>query len=409
MNKHTYYRIVLRLASPLSLGSGKNELSDHDCVRHKNGDPYIPASSIAGVFRHCLDGNEALQNEIFGSITGKRIQSSVIFYDAELTGSGFSSIRDSVKLKDKVGVDGAKFDMEIIETGAKFVTFIEIEKHNCGKLGYVEELLAALRNGLLRFGSKTSRGYGMVEIVSLKKIGFDLSTDLDKWLNFNMFDKEAWSDAGEFECTGSSEKTIMINITLRQNGAVSIREYTTDAAEEGGPSPDHKHISLHCTDDSPVIPGTSWAGAFRERYSQFAGDEAADKLFGFVRKNEDNKTVTQRSRIIFSESEISGSEMKNVTRNSIDRFSAKTKDSALYTERTCYNGKTELTVIVPADISEKEKMCLSAVIYDLHCGYLSVGGLTSVGRGMFTVEQIKLNGIDRTDRLVPEKLAEIWR
>lgn len=74
-----------------------------------------------------------------------------------------------------------------------------------------------------------------------------------------------------------------------------------------------------------------------------------------------------------------------------------------------YNGKTELMFTVSSDISEKEKMCLSAVIYYLNCGYLSVGGLMAVGRGMFTVERIKLNGIDKIDCLVPEKLIEMWR
>ena len=48
----------------------------------------------------------------------------------------------------------------------------------------------------------------------------------------------------------------------------------------------------------------------------------------------------------FSESEISGGEMKFITRNSIDRFTAGTKDSALYKEKTCYNGNCDLEIFI---------------------------------------------------------------
>ena len=42
---------------------------------------------------------------------------------------------------------------------------------------------------------------------------------------------------------------------------------------------------------------------------------------------------------------------------------------------------------------------LSAVICDLDRGYLAVGGLTSVGRGLFAVEKILINEDDRTEAL----------
>ena len=97
--------------------------------------------------------------------------------------------------------------------------------------------------------------------------------------------------------------------------------------------------------------------------------------------------------------------MKVITRNSVDRFTAGTKDGALYTERTCYNGSCELDVFIrKSDLTEAEKKAsyLCAVICDLNRGYLAVGGLTSVGRGMFTVENITINGTDVTDALRAE-------
>ena len=39
----------------------------------------------------------------------------------------FVGIRDCVALEDKVSVKNHKFDFECVETGAEFVTYIEIE------------------------------------------------------------------------------------------------------------------------------------------------------------------------------------------------------------------------------------------------------------------------------------------
>ena len=408
MKNHTYYRLILKLASPLAVGSGNNNLSDYDCIRHNNGEPYIPASSVAGVFRHYFDGRKTEQDSIFGTLGSFEKQSSVIFYDAELSGNSTFTIRDSVKLKDKVGQDGLKFDMEVVETGAEFITFIEIDKKNTDKQPYVEELIQALRNNIIRFGKKTTRGYGMVEVISVKKLEFDLDSieATDKWLEFDMFESSAWNDVCELEYENNYSGAYSIKLTLQQNGPISIRVYTTDVRKQDEEyASDYKQMTLR-SNGKPVIPGTSWAGAFRERYGFFAGEEAEKKLFGYT--DEDTK-VTQRSRIVFSESVIEDYQMKNITRNSIDRFSAKTKDSALYTERTCYNGTAVLLIIVPYDMTDKEKKCLSAVIFDLNRGLLSVGGLTTVGHGMFSIKKIEVNGQDKSDCLSGNELMEIWR
>lgn len=170
MKRHVYYRIEMQLVSSLSIGSGRNELTDHDVVRRKDGQPYIPASSIAGVFRHTLDCDSSLQDNIFGSIVGKESQNSkIIFYDGQLLSGGVSNVRDNVKLENKVRVDGAKFEMEVVETGEKFVTLLEIADQAEDVDNLIEQMLSKLSVGVLRFGSKTSRGYGAVKISSLKK------------------------------------------------------------------------------------------------------------------------------------------------------------------------------------------------------------------------------------------------
>ncbi len=405
MKRRVYYRIEMQLASPLSVGNGRNEETDHDVIRGKDGKPYIPASSIAGVFRHTLDGNSSLQKKLFGSIYDNDIQSSkIIFYDAKIITTGSSNVRDSVKLENKVSVDGAKFDMEIIETGERFVTFLEITDQPEDTDAVIENMLAMLKAGILRFGTKTSRGFGTVNIASLKKVAFDIEQQLDMWLEFFIYDENAWTGIDEYVIKAVDSGYTSIKIQLVQNGAISIREYSTDVSDDGNSLPDYKHIELN--DGTSVIPGTSWAGAIRARYTEFVGNDAANALFGYV--NERNKEdPSHKSKIMFSESVIKDNLMKTMTRNSIDRFSAATKDTALYTERTSYNGKTELEILLTDDVTDKDKAILSAVILDLNNGFLSVGGLTSVGRGMFSITGLTVNGIDRYDVLVSGNVAQL--
>lgn len=399
--KHTYYQIVLKLKSPLSVGSGTNETSDSDVVLDGRGMPYIPASSIAGVMRHYIK-NEEKRKEIFGYINGEQSrQGKIIFYDAVLISESFRTVRDSVALKNKVAEKGAKFDFQVVETGAEFVTYLEILKENEKICSDAEILIAAMKSSSLRFGKKTSRGYGITEIKSLKKAEFDFEKDdeISEWLYFDATDMKSWESISEYELKASDHENDIIKMSLRQNGAVSIRVYTTAVSTDSEKMPDYKQMTLK--DGTPVIPGTSWAGAFRERFCTFAGEQRTKDLFGYV-DNKNNSGETIKSKITFSESEISDYTSKKISRNSIDRFSAGTKDTALYTEITCYNGKTELVITIPKDTGIKERAFLSAVIFDLNRGYLSVGGLSSVGRGMFEIEKIDFNGIDRTNLLKSE-------
>lgn len=406
MKRQVYYKIEMQLAAPLSIGNGRNEATDHDIVRDKRGKPYIPASSIAGVFRHTLDDDIALQNRVFGMISDNTsVSSKIIFYDGNLVSDSTESVRDSVKLDKKVGVDGAKFDMETIETGSVFSTIIEITDEDETTDSIVEKMISKLKAGVLRFGTKTSRGYGVVRISSLKKCVFE-NNQLDEWLDFDPLDEQSWNGIDDCDLSDDLTEYSKITLHLMQKGAISIREYSTDVGEDGNTLPDFKHISLHDQNETSVIPGTSWAGAFRARFLDFAGQAATDSLFGYV-KEKNKIDSSNKSRIIFSESIISDNLMKTVTRNSIDRFSAATKDSALYTERTSYNGKTNLTIFLADDATDKERAILGAVILDIHNGFLSVGGLTSIGRGMFRITGLYVNDTDNSHLLQTGNAAQL--
>ncbi len=402
--KHIYYRIMFRFLSPLSVGSGENAESDHDILRRKSGKPFLPASAIAGVFRHYYDGDPALQKSLFGSISdGESVGSQILFYDADICSDYSVTVRDCVRLKDKVGEDGGKFDLEIVESGTEFVTLLELSDESAEQ--YVSELLAAFSAGELRFGYKTSRGFGIPKVTEIRRAAFDtdIPDELEAWLCFSPFRAADWQDRESFTPKAVSGG-LHVLLKLRQTGAVSIRVYSTEVSEDGSTAPDYHHITLH--NGTPVIPGTSWAGAFRDRFRQLAGEQKTDALFGFVAQQK-SAVQSKRSAVRFSESAIVGGTWKNITRNSIDRFTAATKDAALYTERTCFGGTTELEIVLPRELSEEQRFLLGAVILDLHHGLLSVGGLTAVGRGMFTVESVCVDQQDRTQYLNPEGIARL--
>ena len=154
ITKKVYYRIEFTLKSPLSIGSGDNSNTDRDIILNSQRKPYIPGSAIAGVVSHALSElygwDEGQIKKVFGYInkaeedkesnsgdnkkaTEKMEElpqkdSRVIFYDARIENDSivYTSVRDSIALDDyKTTIKGAKFDMEILEAGARFCTYVE--------------------------------------------------------------------------------------------------------------------------------------------------------------------------------------------------------------------------------------------------------------------------------------------
>ncbi len=403
--KIAYYKMRFRLAASLAIGSGENKNTDSDIILDSRGKPVIPASAFAGIIRHYNGIEYNAKNNFFGYIDGENSSESRIrFYDALEVSETDITVRDCVALENKVGKDGAKFDMEAVETGADFVTLFEVRDAADDELSMLLGAIAALDAGQLRIGSKTSRGYGQIKITELSCAEFTLPQDRRKWLEFEPYDLENDNFYSKISVSELPVKFVRIRLELKQRGAVSIRSYTVKNSKDIESA---DYIQLSLKNGTPVIPGTSWAGAFRDRFCKLSRDkQLTDELFGFVDKE---SKFQAKSRIFFSESIISDYEMKVITRNSIDRFSAAAKDGALYTEKTCYNGRCVLEMDIKKDYPTLEKCLkvLSAVIIDLDRGYLAVGGLTSVGRGLFEVCGMSVDGEDVTNALKSADISKM--
>ena len=449
IKKH-YLKITFQLESPLCIGSGRNDITDQDILRDDRGIPYIPGSAVAGVIREACDEaiDESGLKYYFGyahinkgkndeSVESSIIESKIIFYDATLVDDGKNkegellyriSQRDGVALNEyKSAKKQAKFDWEILEGDCKFQTFIEIseEESDNGIAAYevLINIAKVWKEADIRFGAKTTRGFGKICNVDIIRRSFELvknsangKGNIENWLEFDAFDNESWEDNDSYEKISSDFKKYnewklkekkKISLRLKLEGGISIRRYSTQCSEEES-SPDQEQMTiLSSGEEVAVIPGTTWAGAIGHRMEELI---EGSKVTKFKRSEEDiqsyhyfgaaNDNDKEKSNIYFGESRLTGGEFKIMSRNAIDRFLGSTAEGALFTEKIYIGGETTLdisfgdpynTVVVYSDDFIK---ALAATLTDLHEGYLAVGGATSVGRGVFSITHINGDELD---------------
>lgn len=467
IKKH-YLKITFQLDSPLCIGSGRNDITDQDILRDARGIPYIPGSAVAGVLREACQGimDDKAWKYYFGyssTNTGNKfnseddiIESQIIFYDATLVGDNKDKEgnpkyrifqRDGVALNEyKSAKKQAKFDREILEGDCKFQTFIEIseEQSDVNEKVKADEVLTNIakiwKETDIRFGAKTTRGYGKicnVEIIG-KNFDFTSKDEISSWLDFDIFEENSWENAILYK---DMLNTLMkdniwtlkdnnrLSLKLRLEGGLSIRRYSTECSDEES-SPDQEQLTTvkfdkNGSEEVAVIPGTTWAGAIGHRMEELIKSSKVKEVeiskdyiqkyyyFGTV-----NSKVKEKSLIYFNESKLTGGQFKKMSRNAIDRFLGSTAEGALFTEKIYIGGETTLDISfgdpynTAVSYSDDFIKALAATLTDLHEGYLAVGGATSVGRGIFSI--LKINGVKmnecklegETNSVVFDKLYE---
>ncbi len=403
--KRIYYFVKIRLASPISVHGSENYYTDGDVLVNGNGEPFIPGSSIAGALRGYL-AKDSKDNCVYGFSAGEEGRMSSVFisdlyFDEEAKAK--VGIRDRVALEAGKTVQN-KFDLQMIETGSTGTMRFEYVKRENDKFDFEDEfvnLIYGIEQGDIRFGADKTRGFGRMKVVKIAVESFDRDS-LEEWQKFISVDEtnlhwEAFEEWSEKHSKPTS-KYVYINIPLQLTGGISIRRYSTrpDAA-------DFEHLTC---DGKPVIPGSSWNGAIRSDAKRILGelgckdiDEKIDEWFGFVKvksgigKNTDNKSKrtndkekAKQSMIVIGESILDGAKPVPMTRNKINRFTGGTVAGALYSEIAYFGGTTNLEILIKKDADGEYRPLLgliSLVIKDIAAGYVSVGGQTAVGRGVF--------------------------
>ena len=114
-------------------------------------------------------------------------------------------------------------------------------------------------------------------------------------------------------------------------------------------------------------------------------------------KEKSKDSDAKASNIIIEESVINDAKKIEITRNKIDRFSGGAADRALFSEKAYFNGTTVLGIKVKKNIKQDNDNSriiglIALVIKDIDNGLIALGGQTSIGRGLFKVENVTING-----------------
>ncbi|MBB5325137.1 CRISPR/Cas system CSM-associated protein Csm3 (group 7 of RAMP superfamily) [Anoxybacillus tepidamans] len=412
---------IFELTSPCLIGSGKNEQTDIDFMRNHEGKAFIPGTTLAGVFRNYLVSrgiDRALVAAMFGQSieeNGETTLSRLFVSDAHVLGNckNCFEVRDGVRLdhKTKTAIDLGKFDYEVVKKGTKFLVKLECVFRECDDIAKLQTvlfyLLDAMQKEKVVLGAKKQRGFGNGKLRDVQILLLDFTKEdkkqeyIEQWIHFdwgtftgniNVDELDRKVDLGIPE-----EKTMKIKVPLQNVYSLMIRNYRNSRsfAEK---SVDYTQL---CSDGVPIVPGTSWAGAFRHRmktimeqlyesagrttFSDLAREKIND-LFGYV---DEQKKQSKISRIRFHESVISKGKFVKNARVKIDRFTGGAAGGALFDELPLYGGDTQLVIEIKEAKDEDIGLLLLA-LKDLMKGYLAIGGETSIGKGIFSGSAIFL-------------------
>lgn len=200
-----YYLIEIENTSPLSIGGGIDDVTDSDILKDSEGNPFIPATTLAGVMLHYLNTEE--QKVFVPKIAIKannktkeiNVLSPFFVSDAQITKNTGVSIRDGIKVdENKITIDGNKYNVEILEAGSEFTFRMELtvrDNDDSAKMKQiVQKLLANINAGNILVGAKTTRGFGKLKIKKVFAKSFDVS-NLAELVNFNKFNKDQYEEA----------------------------------------------------------------------------------------------------------------------------------------------------------------------------------------------------------------------
>lgn len=382
--QRVYLLLNIKLSSPLSVSGGEEEFTDSDVMKDYDGHPFIPGTSIAGAMREYLNEKDAV--DLFGDAEGKK--SNIIIYDANFVEGEYEiSSRDGIQLDDqKQTIEGAKYNYEVIQTGAKTVIRVELlVRKNCKTIEKIKSILYGIQKGYIRFGHNKNRGNGRVLIESVFSKEYSRDGVSKDWTEFLWDEMKEDTNNWLCEVNKEQEKYDSYKIPLLLQGGISIRKYSSDPSKA-----DFEHITCN---NKPVIPGTSWNGAIRHHSKRILkelglADEDASSLlddcFGYVDKE---GKEAKPSKIIFTESIVEKSVRVPMTRTRINRFDNSTMHGALYSEIANFTGSCELEIMVENDAGDWIGGLLALIVKDLDFGYLAIGGQTSIGRGLFSLDK----------------------
>ena len=425
-----------KLKSAAHFGGDETGIADMCLLRDAKGNPFIPGASIAGTARNYLarkrmswenyshdDGikkEPTILRRLFGGADTKDTMSALIVADAVcMSDEAKTIIRDGVRVVAETGTaaEGAKFDVEVLERDTEFLLNFECiirEGDNNAELTELFlALLHAFQKGDIQLGARTRRGYGRgkVDCWNIYDLQMNTPEDVLAWLNGNPSLRPK-SRLVPRQLGFDKQNYFRIEADFKLCTSLLIRSSSGDPKD-----PDMVHLQ---SKDKPVIPGTSFAGAFRHRAALIANAigwkkkddkdmDAVCDMFGPVHKQDEkreemNQTDLWASRVTIEERLVENVKPQWQDRVAIDRFTGGSLQSALFNEKPVYpcpiKAETETNVQLRLTIEEPEAAeigLLLLTLRDFWYGNTALGGETSNGRGTLQGIKAKLKYKDNPD------------
>ena len=374
-------------------------------LRDADGQPFIPGASIAGAARSFLaqqslpwekyqKGDEGqMLKQLFGGAGEEDTMSALIVADATCKNSQ-TSIRDGVRVDTCSGsaAEGAKFDVEVVERGAEFELGLECiiregidDSDDSNEL---EELFLALLHGFktgdIRLGARTRRGYGHGKVASweIRDLQMNDPEDVMAWLRSKVWSRPA-SNLMPHPLPSDQRQYFCLEADFILRTSLLIRSSPSDPE-----APDMVH--LHSAGE-PVVPGTSFAGAFRHRASLIAttigwSEGTVSEIFGSIHEQEakDPQKTLWASRVWIEEKLVKNVESRWQDRVAIDRFTGGSLQSALFNEKPIFPQESTSHLKLKLMLEEPDDAeigLLFLTLRDFWNGHAALGGETSNGRG----------------------------
>lgn len=389
---------ILQLDTPLLIaeGASSNERGGLDIhvLQNRDGVPFIPGTSLAGVLRSAVK-DDNVRNLLFGTIDEENPQqSAVLLYDVLLANAKIG-VRDGVSIDPVTGtaIKGYKYDYEVVEKGAKGDFYAEIvlrQIHVEQKEALTKELRHLCRllcNGF-HVGALTTKGFGLVRMAQIDIDCYDFSNpdNVAAWLAPER--KPAvmhWDESDFLEADQDHPRyaadDFMIEADFALTGALIVRD-----ADGAMTRDDNKSIAavMKKSGGAYIIPGTSLKGVLRHRAAYILhalgmGRESADDLLDSFMG-----TTAVRSRFVVEET-IIDAEAHPQTRNRIDRFTGGTIKSALFSTEPVWRkteGGSSVTLCFGVHRARDWEAGLCVLLLkDLWLGRIAIGGEKSIGRG----------------------------
>ena len=400
----------LVLDEPLLIGSGASaQTGETDiCVlRDKEGRPYIPGTSLAGVLRDFMGETEPLaaallfgtardEEDIFLEGRKLELQSSLAFADVKLEGARVV-LRDGVSIDSATGValKHHKFDYEAVDSGAYGVFRIEgsWRKLYENYKDAVEKGLELLRERLLGgfyVGARTSKGFGRVHLkeLTLDRYDFRQAQDVLAWLGVTGQRGQAvahrkYKGDGR-PCYAAGDFWVEADFSL--TSSLIVRDYEAD--EEG------TAVMKQDSRGRWIIPGSSLKGVLRHRAEYILGRLGKDvrlteKVMGpsLASMKERPNEAKAKSRFTADEAIVrrSAAALGTQSRNRIDRFTGGTVDTALFSTKPLWQ-KEEVQAALRLCFGIRRAEAWEAglallLLKELWTGRTAIGGEKSIGRG----------------------------